>query len=161
MAIMQFKDTTYHSTKWFTFDGLVGWVRVVDVHDGDTITIIMSHDDNGKVAKHRVRLNGIDAYEVTSPVESLKHKALLGRNRIIQLVTNNFEINYPYTRKDIIERLNSSCYMVWIECGGFDKFGRMLAQVYESDDKIVNFATVLLNEGLAYSYAGGHKPDLA
>ena len=52
-----------------TADELTG--RVIDVHDGDTITIL---DDQHN--KHRIRLFGIDAPELNQPYGQASRKAL-------------------------------------------------------------------------------------
>ena len=78
------------------------------------------------------------------------------RNRILQLATHNTVSNYT-NKKDIIQELDNHCYLLWIECLDFDKYGRLLANVYTHPNKNICLSTTLLNEHLAYPYQGKTK----
>ena len=45
---------------------------------------------------------------------------------------------------------------VWIECFDFDKYGRILANVYKKEGDI-SLSNILLESRLAYIYDGGKK----
>jgi len=59
------------------------------------------------------------------------------------------------SRKQIIDLFNNNISIVWIECLEFDKYGRLLANVFF--DKTKNIADILVSEKLAYRYDGGTK----
>ena len=51
-------------------------------------------------------------------------------------------------------------YFVWVECLDFDKYGRLLANVYNLNTEIKSdnsFSSILLKEKLAYVYNGDTK----
>jgi hypothetical protein len=65
---------------------------------------------------------------------------------------------FSYTnKKDIIQELDNQVYLLWFECLDFDTFGRVLANVYTSQDKQQCFSTILLEEHLAYPYQSKTK----
>ena len=47
---------------FFSFDGKKITAKVVDIYDGDTITVVFR--DGGRLIKHRVRLIGYDSPEM-------------------------------------------------------------------------------------------------
>lgn len=166
VALELYKEQTYSKCSWFSYEGWEGWARVVDVHDGDTITTVFTLDDGKSFFKHRLRLDGIDTYEMTSKNEDLKQKAVRGRNRLIQLITmsdSGVDVTREYTRKEILALFNGNdVHLVWIKCGPFDKYGRILCKVFKNNVDAENgndMASVLLRENLAYQYSGGHKPS--
>jgi endonuclease YncB( thermonuclease family) len=53
--------------------------------------------------------------------------------------------------------LTNNVYLVWLKCHKFDKYGRVLADIYRSSEHGVSFSQILLAEGLAKEYHGGKK----
>lgn len=137
-------------TPFFSFDGLETFARVTDVYDGDTITVIFPV--NGQMSKFHIRLLGINAAEMknTCPIE--KEKAIEARNRLIGLCCCKPKTNQFSSRKDIQEYFSMECYIVKIHCAGFDKYGRVLAHVYNESE--LNLSTTLLQEQLVQPYKG-------
>lgn len=138
---------------------LVG--RLVDVIDGDSLSIILPIFN--KYYRYNIRLNGIDTCEMKSKNEETKKKALKARISILNLVTNE---NYSeiLTKKEIKNILDKNIILVWVECLEFDKYGRLLANVYQFDnlnmtklDNSSSFSEYLLQNKLAYKYAGKTK----
>ena len=137
--------------------------RVVGIHDGDTMSCILNV--NGSFARFNIRLTGIDSPEMTSRDPALKAAAIQVRDHVISLVTQK-----PYdsrktphvTRTDICEYLCKEVYMVNLHCGQFDKYGRVLAEVFVPDNSqggqgYQSINNILIKEGLVNSYDGGHK----
>ena len=149
------------STPFFTLNGLKMHARVCDVYDGDTITLVM--DVNGSFLKFKTRLTGIDACEMKSQNIKNKDLAYKARNRLIELITHisvkerEERDNKVLNRKSIAKLFEDNVYLVWIHCFEFDKYGRLLADCYESNSCNKSFAQILNEEKLAYKYNGETK----
>lgn len=149
------------NTPHFTLCNLNLVGRLVDVIDGDSLSIILPIFNN--YYRYNIRLNGIDTCEMKSKNEETKKKALKARISILNLVTNE---NYSetLTKKEIKNILDENIILVWVECLEFDKYGRLLANVYQFDKlnmtKLENsnsFSEYLLQNKLAYEYTGKTK----
>ena len=147
-----FKDHNYFNTSHLSLQYIKAYARIVNVHDGDTITVIMNIF-NGYY-KLDIRLIGIDTCEMNSKLDEAKKLAINARNRILQLIGINININEELTSKDIIKFLNDKVYILWIECGDNDKYGRILANVFINNESI---GDILIKEHLAIKYDGGTK----
>lgn len=141
----------------FGFDGLKCFGRIVDVHDGDTVTVILKYVDH--LFKFHIRMLGIDAFETTSKNEILHAKAYQGRDRLIEILCGlepgAFTEGYPILakRKDVKAFLEDRKPIVWMECVENDKYGRILCNIYTYPEK-QSVAELLLAEKLAYEYNG-------
>lgn len=152
-----FLKKNYNSTSFFTLKGQNLYGRVVNVHDGDTITVVINIFDS--FYKFNIRLNEIDTCEITSKNEKVKELAILSRNKLISLITEKdvSEISILNNRKSINIFLNENVYCVWIECLDFDKYGRLLANIFSDENSKESFSSILLKENLAYKYKGATK----
>lgn len=154
------------TTPLFSFANktLVG--RIVNVHDGDTISVVTSVFD--QVAKFQVRLFGIDTCEIKSKSEANQRLAQTAKRRVIQKLIEFYQL--PQPSDDDKHFFDNHIIIAQIDCHEFDKYGRLLANVYpltgytpnKGDDAPVQFAqeslsTTLLNERLAYVYQGKTK----
>ena len=151
---------TYYTTKTtpnFSFDRANPWIRIIDVHDGDSVKAVVEVFP-GCFVKTSIRLNGIDTCEITNKNASIHELALAGRNRLIQLVTRSdaCTIGKDSKKKDIVALLESNVFMVYCNFHGMDKYGRVLADL-KSAPGDVSFNIILLNEVLALPYNGGTK----
>lgn len=121
--------------------------KVVDIYDGDTCKIIFYLDD--KLVKFTCRLNGIDTPEL-KPLKTKVNrdeeieKAKQCRNKLIELCCGT---------KDI----ENNDKLVFIKCNDFDKYGRLLVEIYDSKECECSFNNILVKEGLAKCYDGGKK----
>lgn len=120
----------------FTISGLYT-AKIVNVYDGDTVHAVMRF--NGKFQKFSVRIYGIDTPERklklgTPNRDSLKAAAELARMEVVQLVLNK---------------------LVVLKCRGFDKYGRLLANIVTREG--VDVSQHLLAKGMAVPYFGGKK----
>jgi len=136
-------------TSLLSFDGINDYSRVIDIIDGDTIVVILQFCC--KYYKIHVRLNGIDTCEMKSKNEYNKEKAINAKNRVFKILTGKDEVEFidDFFEKNII--------IVWIECKKFDKYGRLLANIYAQKGDEKSLSTYLLEEYLAYKYTGGKK----
>ena len=148
---------TYENTPYFSLNNQNFLARLVNVHDGDTITAIIEYP-TGTFAKYNIRLDGIDTAEMTSQDPKQKEHAIMARNLVIKLTTQNeLDTKRKYTRNDIIGLLNQKVYFVYIKCKTMDKYGRVLAELYSTDDLETSINQKILNLDMAYIYHGGHK----
>lgn len=111
--------------------------RVVDVYDGDTITIIGYVKHNPELFRFSVRLNGIDCPEMKGKYENEKVVAKFAKKYINDIVYDK---------------------IVTLENVSLDKYGRVLAKVMFGPRDI---AQELLDKNMAVAYDGGTKvcPD--
>lgn len=139
MDYTEYEKLDIESVPKFSFDTQSFWCRVIKVNDGDTITGIINFVSS--YYKISIRLSGIDTCEKTSKHAEIKSKALEAKNRLIELI--GFD--------------KSKCCMVFIKCYGFDKYGRVLADLYKDSTSNVKIQNILLDEHLAYKYEGAKK----
>jgi endonuclease YncB( thermonuclease family) len=148
-----------NETPFFSLKGLKTYARVVNVIDGDTISLIIPIFDD--CFKFYVRLSGIDTCEIHSINEENKEKGLKAKYRVIELICKNKKITdiICITKKQIIEIFDKNVYTVWIECEDFDKYGRLLAKVYLELKKngVKSIGEILIEENLGYKYEGNTK----
>lgn len=161
------------NTKAFSFSGLCTPARVVSIIDGDTCKIVIHWKE--MFFKLTVRLDGIDTCEKTSKNPNHQRLALQAKTRLFELVTQEHhekDLTAPSFSKQIERYLDNHVCMVCVVCKGFDKFGRVLVDMYpflsdlqtEPKNMIENqeenhFAKILLTEKLAYEYFGGTKKN--
>ncbi len=80
-------------------------------------------------------------------------------NRLIQLSTNtSTSANIDSDVKKV--SLDTNTKLVHVECLEFDKYGRLLVNIYEKDSPIsLSYNDILVNEGFAKKYNGGTKDE--
>ena len=151
-----FKNYDNSSTPHFSLNGQKMWGRVVSLYDGDTLTIALNIFSG--VYKFSVRMNGIDTCEIKSKNDNNKELAKNARSRLLSLVTGKdlTETSTWNDRRKINNVLNKDIYMVWVECFDFDKYGRLLANIYSNENSEC-FSHILIKEKLAYTYEGNTK----
>lgn len=154
-----FENYTFENTQSI-FTNVNAMVRVVDIYDGDTCTVVIKFDNN--FFKHTVRLCGIDTCEMKSKDENNKLNAVSARNRLYELVTKcklepKKNSSQNYTRNEIRKLLNSDVYLCYLKIKSLDKYGRFLANMYCDENSTESFSDVMLKEHLAYNYDGGTK----
>lgn len=130
------KEVPYFSFKDKTF-----YAMPCNIYDGDTFSVIFEYD--GKLIKYKCRCTGYDCAEM-KPLKSdpnrdhekeLAHKA---KTRLIELLEKH------------------PTKLIKIECGDFDKYGRLLITFYNMvDSKSIN--QIMIDEGHGKPYDGGTK----
>ena len=117
----------------FSLEGKIIEAKVVSVYDGDSVKCVFPLND--KLYKWTCRLSGIDTPELRT------------RNKVEKEF--GYEVR-DYLRKKILNKV------VTLECGEFDKYGRLLAKIKCDGDK----CTVnqwLIDNDYAFEYDGGTK----
>ena len=108
------------------------WADVHHVYDGDTLTVVKL--ENGSFRKQRVRLLDIDTAELgNAQCESERDLAV--------------------RQRDYLESMAGSRVRLYIT--GNDKYGRLLAEVYNEAGENLNER--MLKEAGARSYSGGWR----
>lgn len=138
-------------TEHFSLNGINIYGRVVDIIDGDSLNIVIPVFDN--YYKFNVRLNGIDTSEIKSKNEENRNMGKMARIRLGQLLINQLINDFI----EIKEYISNNIVIVWLECLKFDKYGRLLANIYLVDNKEKSLSKILIEEKLAYEYNGGTK----
>jgi endonuclease YncB( thermonuclease family) len=158
--INKLKNCTYDNTEMFSLNGKQFYARVVDVYDGDTITVVIYLF---KIPyRFNVRLAEIDTCELKSQNPEIKKKGYLAREHLIRLITNsNIKIEQSMKRAELKTFLNNSFFPIIINCGEFDKYGRLLGHIYLTDTVIkepkYSINHKMLNDKFAYNYNGDTK----
>lgn len=145
------------NVKDFSLKGKEFFARVVDVYDGDTLTLIIPIESS--FYKYPIRLMGIDTCEMKSKNQENKTKAICARNTVLRwiLQSEDFSLDEQFTRKQIQDMLSKQVSLVWVKCNDFEKFGRLLCNVYLDASDSESLSQKLINEKLAYAYTGGTK----
>lgn len=143
------------ATPTFSLNGIKALARVVDVYDGDTVTLVL--EVNGAFLKFKTRLMGIDACEMKSKTSQSKELAVKARNKLFDLVTGQKHDVPVVNKKDIAILLEKEVYLVWVHCSNFDKYGRLLAEIFASPKSTKSFSSIIIQESLAYKYEGDTK----
>lgn len=158
---IDFSNRNISNTKSFNLSGKILVGKVVDIHDGDTITCIFYIFE--EYYKFKIRLGEIDTCEITSLDPKLKNKAIQAKIRLFNLITKNNDVKDV---NDVKEFLNKGNYIIKVICGDFDKYGRLLGWIYDKNSDIDkderknknnSFNHILINEKLAYLYYGNTK----
>lgn len=145
---IDFKEHNIDNTKQFHISGTKK-ARIVNILDGDTITIILKLCDN--YYKFNMRLYGIDTPELKSNDKKLRDISLRAKNRLYELITNE-----KLYEKNIRKQLNNNIYIKTIKfIEKNDKYGRLLGEIYT--DQNISMCDILINEKLVYKYDGKKK----
>lgn len=142
-------------TPTFSLDGINTYAKVVSVIDGDTIVLIIPVLNT--YFKFNCRLSNIDTCEIHSSNEKVKEFGIKAKYRLIELISKKkLNLEDDVSKKDIQQIFHTDCFLVYVKCYDFDKYGRLLLDLYlEKDEKSVS--DILLEEKLAYFYTGKTK----
>lgn len=126
---------------YFSFENQQIVAKITDVYDGDTFSAIFYYQNIP--IKYRFRCLGYDAPEI-KPLKSIEQRELIiekafqSKNKFIELTSK-----HPSN-------------LVLLLCDKFDKYGRILATVFNGiDEQSVN--QMMIVQGFAKSYDGGKK----
>jgi endonuclease YncB( thermonuclease family) len=119
---------------WFSLKGKFLYCKVINVYDGDSIT--MAVPINGSPYKMKCRLEYIDTPEIRTKNLHEKAKGLAARD---------------WLREQINDK------KLWVMCGDFDKYGRLLCNLFTTEEKKNSINEQLVNLGYAHHYDGGKK----
>ena len=148
----------------FSLNGLKTSGKIVEIYDGDTCKIVLLN--NNILQKFNCRINGIDTPEMkpllSKPNREIEIKnAYRCRNRLIQLCTSTSVSANTDIDSDIKKvSLDTNTKIVHVECLEFDKYGRLLVNIFDfNSPKSISYNEILVNEGFAKKYNGGTKDE--
>ncbi len=136
---MSLQSFDFDSVAYFSFAGLQSDAKVVNVYDGDTLTIGFYY--NNAPIKLKLRMEGYDSPEI-KPLKSIPdhdlHKScgLYAKTRLESLVYGKI-------------------VRVHVNDGKNDKYGRLLGKIYLHSGECVN--DIMMSEGYGKPYNGGTK----
>ena len=158
----------------FSLKGKEFYCKIVNVYDADTCRAVFYLSD--ELVKYTIRLKGIDSPEIRPPSKDKYRKyqieeAKKSRNRLIQLCTDcDIELINKLSKKKLQEKIDKNNKIIRIKCEEFDKYGRLLANLYsdyyeetetemekEQETTTLSLNEQLIKEGYAYPYEGGTK----
>lgn len=139
-----------YETPKLTLCGLSTQARVVDVVDGDSLTVVVPCF--GTFYKFSLRIDGIDACELRSTHEKNKILAMSAKAAVFHMITGQVTDIDNLKIRDFLQK---NYTVVYLTCKDFDKYGRLLAQVKTSFGDDV--ACRLITEKLVTAYCGGKK----
>lgn len=128
--------------------------RLVNIIDGDSIVVILPVFNN--YYKYHVRIDGIDTCEMKSKSESNKNLAIKARDELLELITKH-KHHSNINKTEIKDILLNDLFIVYLYCKDFDKYGRLLADVYTDQYKTTLISKHLIDKKLAYIYTGETK----
>lgn len=128
-------DLATKNTKEFSFDGRKCYGKVVDVYDGDTVKIVFSLSENepNRLYKWNCRLINVDTPELRTKNLKEKEYGKMVRDKLREKILNN---------------------VVEINCKDFDKYGRLLVEIFYEN---ININQWLIENNYAKQYNGGTK----
>jgi len=132
-------ETISIKTAKFTLNGYKAYAKCVYVYDGDTVHIVFKQPHSTECFKWVIRLSGIDTPEMKSKNVNEKQAAVASRDFLRNLILDKIII---------------------VECGNFDKYGRLLGELYLEGNP-VSLSKQMIEKGYAKAYDGGTKEGFA
>ena len=146
----------------FSLCGLTLPGKVVECYDADTCKIVLPLQ--GAFYKFTCRLNGIDTPEMKPRRDKPNREnelvwAKRARAELLRLVcpanTTPFD-NFDIPKQEVISILQANKRLVRVKCLEFDKYGRLLVELYDTEN-ILSYNAILVEKNLAVAYGGGKK----
>ena len=127
-----------NKTPIFTLEGSFVQGKIVDVYDGDTVKIVLNLSINSNYFRWNCRLSGINTPEIRTKNAKEKEFGLLVRDKLKERIENK---------------------ILLIKCGEFDKYGRLLVEIYENNGQLFSINNWLIENNYAKPYDGGTKEE--
>lgn len=121
------------SVPFFSLKGLKTKAKIVKVYDGDTLWGVFPIKEKGQLYKWHVRIAHVDTPELRTKDLHEKEMGYLTRDKLTELIADK---------------------VVDIECLDFDKYGRVLAEIYYNGIHVNQW---LIDNGYAHKYEGKTK----
>jgi endonuclease YncB( thermonuclease family) len=148
----------------FSLNGLLMYGKVVYVYDGDTVHIVFNY--NNILTKFNCRLIFIDSPEICPKnikdtiLRNLEiDAAIKSRNFLLERVSNVLIKNLNMNKTEIKELCGESTKLVWVKCYEFDKYGRLLVELFETKESIISINQLMIKNNHAVLYNGGTKKE--
>ena len=119
---------TKHNTNHFNFKNHETMCKIIDVYDGDTCKGIFWFNNNYYI--FTFRLLGIDTPELKSKDDKEREAGIISRDKL---------------RSIILDKI------VKIRCGDFDKYGRILVEIFDNNtNESINNSMLVGGYGCEY-----------
>ena len=128
------------ATKEFSLVGKLKLCKVVDVYDGDTCKVVFRHCR--KLYRWDIRMNGYDSPEMRLPRDC--------PNRVVKK-------QLAIDAQKYLKKLLKEKPLVYIRCGKFDKYGRLLGDIFINKKDKISVNELMVANGYGYKYHGGTK----
>ena len=130
-----------NKTPMFSLENKIKLCKVVNVYDGDTCKVVFKL--NNELCRWNIRMTGYDTPEMRPPRNQ--------PNREIEIAAAK------EAKAFLISKIMNENQLVYIKCGKFDKYGRLLGEIFinKNDKKSIN--QIMIDEGHGYAYEGGTK----
>ncbi len=142
-AVNLLEKVSENSIPYFTFNGKFFYAKPCHIYDGDTFSIIFEYGN--EIIKYKCRCMGYDTAEMKPKLnvenrDQIIQKAHSAKNRLTELLQKH------------------PSGLVKVECLNFDKYGRILINVWNMvDNKSIN--EIMIEEGHGKAYSGGTKEE--
>jgi len=122
----------------FTLAGYCCWAKPVRNYDGDSVQFVFFYNNHSYQWESRVA--GIDTAEIKGSNDLEKEFARMTKRRLKEMMGDD---------------------LVYLECGEFDKYGRLLVTIFTDSVTQTSINQQLIDDGLAYAYDGGTKREFS
>ena len=130
-----------NDTPEFSLNGKFKLAKIVNIYDGDTCKAVFKFGD--ELYRWNIRMAGYDTPEMrpsrSDPNrDKEKEAAIKSRDYLKSLIMNPKQL-------------------VYIKCGEFDKYGRLLAEIFINKDDKISVNQMMIDGEYGYQYGGGTK----
>ena len=139
---------TNENTEFYKFNNKKFYCKVIDIYDGDTITIAIRL--NKKIYKHKVRMFGYDSPEMRPLKNNVDRDIIIAKAK--------------KAKKVLSELIMDKIVVIHIQKGTWDKYGRLLGVIYIKVIQGVglraynlNVNKYMIDNNYGYIYYGGAK----
>jgi endonuclease YncB( thermonuclease family) len=142
-------NNSFENIKKYTYDGLITKAKVIDVYDGDTITIVFYFNDNP--IKDSFRMYGYDSPEIKPRKNILVRDLHVKAGKLVR----------DYLKQLILGKV------VWVKFCKEEKYGRLMGNIFmigekskdcfEGTEQCIN--DIMIEKKCGKTYDGGHKSD--
>ena len=135
--IKELSKCSTQNTEKFLLTGNSMFAKVIDVYDGDTITVAFKFQ---KIFwQHSCRIYGLDCAEIRTKNLEEKKVGLEAKNFLSNLILGK---------------------VVWLDVNkNKDKFGRLLATVKLNKEDTKTIADIMIEKNFGYAYKGAKKEE--
>jgi endonuclease YncB( thermonuclease family) len=147
----------------FSLCGLTLRGKVVECYDADTCKIVLPVQNT--LYKFTCRLSGIDTPEMKPKKDKPNREneivwAKKARAELLRLICPNNTIsfdNLDIKKDEVINILQSNKRVITVKCSEFDKYGRLLVELFDDDKMEKSYNNILVEKEFAVGYDGGKK----
>ena len=130
-----------NKTPLFSLEGKIKLCKVVNVYDGDTCKVVFRLNDT--IHRWNIRMTGYDTPEMR-PSRSKPNR--------------DEEIKAAKEARDYLKSLvMKENQLVYIKCGEFDKYGRLLGELFINKNDLISVNRMMIDAKHGYVYNGGTK----